>query len=145
MVHITLPLLGLCVLVSLVAVAPAANIDEIFYLANCSPCIITDKNCRFTRSTIAYYPRESASENGEYPAEILGVPSVIAWEGITVSGTFSTTNLFTAKINSDAKNKKLYEFSGTGSTSRLEYSHPEERWLYVSSLLNGYRFLELLS
>ncbi|CZS94909.1 uncharacterized protein RAG0_04724 [Rhynchosporium agropyri] len=85
-------------------------------------------------SRLSQYPRESASENGEYPAEILGVPSVIAWEGITVSGTFSTTNLFTAKINSDAKNKKLYEFSGIGSTSRREYSHPEERWLYVSSL-----------
>ncbi|CZS96859.1 uncharacterized protein RCO7_14025 [Rhynchosporium graminicola] len=74
------------------------------------------------------YPRESASENGEYPAEILGVPSVIAWEGITVSGTFSTTNLFTAKINSDAKNKKLYEFSGTGSTLRLTLKRDGYSW-----------------
>ncbi|KAL2061450.1 hypothetical protein VTL71DRAFT_7723 [Oculimacula yallundae] len=129
MVYISRSTLGICALVSSVA---ASNPNEIFYLANCSPCVITDNNCKFTRSTIAYYPKQSASENGEYPADIVQSSTVIAWEGITVSGLFSTTDTFSATIRSDAKPKKLYELVGTGSTSKHAFNcyHDQNRILY---------------
>lgn len=122
-----LQFLGLCALFSLVIAAPQSNSGEIYYLVNCAPCQITAANCQYTYSTMAYYAHQSGSENQEMPDAIVpAAPApalvIINWEGNTVQGAFSATNIFNATIAKDAKNKVLFNLVGNGTSLTREYS-----------------------
>ncbi|KAE9365937.1 hypothetical protein N431DRAFT_495744 [Stipitochalara longipes BDJ] len=119
-----LSLLGLCVLTPWTFALPAANNNEIYYLVNCSKCAITDSNCRYYRSLMAYYLIQSKSENGELPTATSEAPGLLNWEGNTILGTFSAANDpdFSATIDKDALNSQFYNTVGTGKTETHNFT-----------------------
>jgi hypothetical protein len=114
-------LLGLCALIFLASAASIANSNEIYYLVNCANCTIATSGCQYYRSTMAYYPMQSKSENGEFPPSIVPASVVIVWEGNVVLGQFPTTN-FMVTIDANAKTKNTFDYAGNGTTATSKLS-----------------------
>ena len=110
--------LGLCILLISISALPAGNNNEIYSLANCSKCVITDSNCQYYRSLMAYYLMQSKSETGESPTATSESTGLLAWEGNTILGTFVGANDpdFSASIGKNALNASFYNVVGTGKT-----------------------------
>lgn len=120
-----LRLLGFCFILPFATTRRAANSNEVYYLVNCSKCAMTDGNCQYYRSLIAYYPNESKSAGGQLPAAISAATGLLNWEGNTILGTLSPANDpdFSATIDSNALNATTYYIVGTGKTETRKLPH----------------------
>lgn len=114
----SLRLLGICALLLSTSALPTANNNEIYYLVNCSKCAITDSNCQYYRSLMAYYLAQSKSENGEAPTATSESTGLLNWEGNTILGTFTGASDpdFSASINQNGLSAQFYNVVGTGKT-----------------------------
>ncbi|MCJ1336345.1 hypothetical protein MMC09_001621 [Bachmanniomyces sp. S44760] len=69
-------------------------------------------------SEMHYYNSDADSRTGQRPDDVAFVgseaPVITAFEGHTVSGTFSSGNVFTSEIAPGAQNLADFTFAGTG-------------------------------
>ena len=117
-----LQILGLSALLLSTSAFPATNSNEIYYLANCSKCDITDDNCPYYRSLMAYYLDASKSENGQLPTATSEATGLLTWEENTILGSFTGAKDpdFSATIDQDALNSQFYNIVGSGKTESRE-------------------------
>ncbi|PMD34870.1 hypothetical protein L207DRAFT_588371 [Hyaloscypha variabilis F] len=129
-----LQILGLSALLLSTSAFPATNSNEIYYLANCSKCDITDDNCPYYRSLMAYYLDASKSENGQLPTATSEATGLLTWEGNTILGSFTGAKDpdFSATIDQDALNSQFYNIVGSGKTESHNFTcyKDSDRLLY---------------